>query len=66
VAPIVKLSSKPMQTKWGKKMRPEFEVIEFREIGSGGESVPQISTEQVGKPVRPVTTREELDDSIPF
>jgi hypothetical protein len=75
VAPILKLSAKPMKTNFGIKMRPDFEIIEFREIGGGGQSVPQIESpksesggavEQIGKPVKPVTVQEELDDRIPF
>src|SRR6516165_433511 len=71
VAPIVQLSSKPMKTKFGTKMRPDFEVVEFREIGGGGGSVPRIESssgtaEQIGKPVKPPTTEEELNDGIPF
>jgi hypothetical protein len=71
VAPIVKLSSKPMKTKFGVKMRPDFEIVEFREIGGGGgQPVPQIESpktgEQIGKPVKPATTEEELNDAIPF
>jgi hypothetical protein len=75
VAPILKLSAKPMKTKFGTKMRPDFEIVEFREIGGGGQSVPQIespktgsggTTEQIGKPVKPVTIEEDLNDAIPF
>ena len=76
VAPILKLSSKPMKTKFGTKMRPDFEIVEFREIGGGGgQSVPQIESpkggsgggaEQIGKSVKPVTIEEELNDKIGF
>ena len=74
VAPILTLSSKPMKTKFGTKMRPDFEIVEFREIGGGGgQSVPQIESpksgsggEQIGKPVKPVTIEVELNDSIPI
>jgi hypothetical protein len=79
VFPVVRLTSIPMPSKkFPGRFRPEFEVIEFRdfrEIGGGGQSVPQIeapkggaggATEQIGKPVKPVTVQEELDDSIPF
>jgi hypothetical protein len=74
VAPIVRLSAKPMKTKFGEKMRPDYEIIEFREIGGGGVPTPQIESksgsggaaEQMGKPVKPVTTEEFLNDSLPF
>src|SRR5262249_4126696 len=48
VAPILKLSAKPMKTKFGVKMRPDFEIVEFREIGGGGQSVPQIESPKSG------------------
>jgi hypothetical protein len=93
VVSVVKLDSRPMQTKFGQKLRPEFTVIEWRELGSQNgdaleqKAVPQIeqdkpgSTEQldrfattktekkkkatVGKPVKPVTVGEEIDDGLP-
>jgi len=74
VFPIVQLTSVPMPSKkFPGRFRPEFEVIEFRDFSGGRQSVPQIESpksggaaEQIGKPVKPVTTGEELDDSIPF
>jgi hypothetical protein len=99
VVPIVKLDSRPMKTNFGQKMRPEFTVIEWRELGQNGgaleqKAVPQIeqakpgpaeqldqfattktnakpATEKrkkatVGKPVKPTTIAEELDDEIGF
>jgi hypothetical protein len=68
MAPIVKLSSKPMKTKFGTKMRPDFEVVDFREIGGNGRSAPQIESAkgEAGKPVKPVTVEEELNDEIPW
>ena len=68
VAPFLKLSSKRMKTKFGTKMRPDFEVVEFREIG--GRSVPQIEPPKgeadIGELVKPVTIEEELNDEIPW
>jgi hypothetical protein len=78
VVPIVKLSSKPMKTKFGEKMRPDFEVAAWREIGGGemdggGDPAPQIeppknggSSEQIGRPVEQVTLKEEMNDEIRF
>jgi hypothetical protein len=74
VAPIVKLSSKPMKTKFGEKMRPDFEIIEFRELGGGGEPTliesPKSGSggaaEQIGKPVAPPTSKEIFNDEIGF
>ena len=66
VAPVVRLDAKPMKTGFGQKMRPEFTIVEWREIGGGGglqnEPARQIEQKksdpaaQVGKPVKPVTT----------
>ena len=72
VVPLIKLDSRPMTTKYGAKLRPEFAIVDWRELRAGlkGETTPQIehrkSVEQVGRPVEPVSTEEELDDQIPF
>jgi len=64
VSPIVKLDSKPMTTKFGQKMRPEFVIVDWRELGGGGlENKP---APQLGKPVKPVSVAEELNDELPF
>src|SRR6516165_615306 len=49
--PVVKLESKPMKTKFGTKQRPEFTVVEWREIGTNGGEVKAIEHKAVGKPV---------------
>jgi hypothetical protein len=36
VVPIVRLDSRPMKTKTGPKMRPEFTIVEWRDIGGEG------------------------------
>jgi hypothetical protein len=69
VVPIVKLDSKPMKTKYGQKLRPEFTILDWRTL-----SDPQVATtsstssaiEHVGASVKPVTLQEEMDDEIPF
>jgi hypothetical protein len=74
VSPVVKLDSKPMPTKFGQKMRPEFVIVDWRDLSGGGglenKPAPQLppakGTEQIGKPVKPVTTKEELNDEIGF
>jgi hypothetical protein len=77
VVPLVKPDSKPMKTKHGQKIRPEFTIIDWREIGGGGgtlqsESARQIEqrkpdpASQIGQPVKPVMTSEALNDSIGF
>ena len=76
VTPIVRLESRPMKTSFGQKMRPEFTVIEWRDL-SVKHAAPQIEhkTEaaaepapkkaKVGKPVKPTTIAEEIDDDLP-
>ena len=62
VVPLVELSSKVMKTKFGQKMRPEFEVIEWRDLGAGLEAKPAVPA--LGKPVTEPTLAEEMDDSV--
>jgi hypothetical protein len=62
--PVVKLESRPMKTKFGTKQRPEFTIVEWREIG-GGEQVKAIEHKPVGKPVVAPTVSEELNDALP-
>jgi hypothetical protein len=72
VLPLVTLAAKPMKTKFGEKMRPHFEIVDWREFGRDGEPAPQIhhkpsgSAEQIGKPVEPVAIKKELSDEMPF
>jgi hypothetical protein len=88
IAPVIKLDAHPMKTSFGQKMRPEFTVVEWRDLGNGGptlqiehkaepaaiETEPTVkpapaTTKQkkpkVGKPVKPVTLQEELNDDLP-
>ena len=69
VFPLVELSSAPMKTKMGTKIRPDFRVVEWRQLGDG-EAGPVTgappTTPAIGKPVSPVSSREALDDEIPF
>jgi len=63
--PVVKLESRAMKTKFGTKQRPEFTIVEWREIGGGGGEVKAIEHKPVGKPVKTPTASEELNDEIP-
>jgi hypothetical protein len=87
VVPIVQLDSRPMKTRFGTKMRPEFTVLEWRER-SAEHATPQIEHQPdatgfrpavaenappekkvkatIGKPVKPTTRQEELNDDIPW
>jgi hypothetical protein len=71
VFPVVALESRPMKTQFGTKQRPEFSIIDWRDLGGTGgtgnpalESTPPRAIE--GKPVKAPTTAETLDDEIPF
>jgi hypothetical protein len=67
VAPIIKLGSKPMKTQFGVKQRPHFEIVDWRSLGPPpATSVQAPQTPQIGGPVKPVSTAEELNDSIPI
>jgi hypothetical protein len=65
VVPVVELGSKPMPTKRGQKIRPHFEIIDWRdfELSAGTAKVPVL--EHMGQPVKPPTTAESLDDELP-
>jgi hypothetical protein len=68
VFPVVALESRPMKTQFGTKLRPEFSIIDWRDLGGTGkpalESTPPRAIE--GTPVKAPTTTETLDDEIPF
>jgi hypothetical protein len=67
VHPVVTLDSKPMKTKFGQKMRPEFTIIEWRDIAAlkAAPATPALE-HNVGKPVTPPSTKEEMNDEMPF
>jgi hypothetical protein len=49
IVPVIKLDSKPMKTSFGVKMRPEFTIIEWRDVsGEGGSVVPQLEHKSDG------------------
>jgi hypothetical protein len=60
VVPLVELSTKSMKTQFGQKLRPDFKIIDWRNLGEQASAV-----EQIGQPVKPVTTKEEFNDEIP-
>src|SRR5262249_32637860 len=81
VLPLVELRSRTMSTKFGMKMRPHFEIVDWWDLN--GNTVQSLSkkpllnapitnkyAEAKGKSspkiVEPVTIEEELDDQIPF
>ena len=62
VVPVVKLDAMPMPTDFGPKQRPEFTILDWRELGGSPSAAPAI--EHVGEPVKPVSLAEEMNDSI--
>jgi hypothetical protein len=69
VFPLVRLDKKPMQTQFGTKQRPELTILSWRDFSP--QSAPAIEqqvkqAEQIGRPVTPVSTKEEMNDIIPF
>jgi hypothetical protein len=66
--PIVTLGSKVMKTSWGEKLRPEFVVQDWRTLGGQPAQIEHKPAPQgdVGEPVEPISTAEELDDEIKF
>jgi hypothetical protein len=62
VVPIVTLGNKLMTTNFGSRLRPEFVIQEWRELGSPS---PAIASE-IGKKIAPPSLREEMNDAVPF
>jgi hypothetical protein len=71
--PVVKLESRPMKTKFGTKLRPEFAIVEWREFADQPEvkaiehkpKADDAKAARPGKPVAPLTLSEELNDELP-
>jgi hypothetical protein len=68
VVPLVELTSKPMKTRYGVKQRPEFKILEWRNLsgGSFAAQLTKIEPQAIGKPVKPPSLSEDLDDEIPI
>ena len=76
VFPLITLDSRPMKTQFGTKLRPEFSITDWQDLGGTGkpalESTPLRAIEAktvaapTGKPVKAPMTTETLDDEIPF
>jgi hypothetical protein len=69
VVPVVELGNKPMATKFGTKLRPDFTIVEWRNLGrAAAVSAPAVSTalsHEIGTKVEAPTLAEELNDAIP-
>jgi hypothetical protein len=59
---VVKLAKKAMRTKFGTKLRPDFEIDSWFGFSSDG-GAPAIEHKPAS--VEPVTLAEELNDEIP-
>jgi hypothetical protein len=59
--PVVEFSERTMRTKFGPRLRPHFEVVDW--YGDRG-SAPQIGRD--GAKALPAPAADDLDDSIPF
>ena len=78
VVPLIKLETRPMKTRFGKKQRPEFTILEWRQLARVGakEAPAQISYQPANQPqtdnlasLQPVsepTLKEEIRDEIPY
>jgi hypothetical protein len=72
VLPVVTLGSAPMPTQFGQKLRPEFVITGWRDLG--GTTEPRAlwledktaKADLPGKPAEPVTAAEELNDKVSF
>ena len=71
VVPLVALDKRTFKGRHGPKIRPEFTVLDWRDFASLSAATPVAPTttvpaiEHMGKPVKPPTTTELLDDEMP-
>lgn len=66
VYPLVTLATKAMKTRFGQKLRPEFKIVGWRILGNESPLAQQIEAKpaEIGKPVEPVSLKDELKDEI--
>jgi hypothetical protein len=70
--PLIELRDATFPTKAGPKRRPDFKVLTWHALGDDGAiSAPlpnplPTAPAAIGKPVKPVSTAEELNDENPF
>jgi hypothetical protein len=60
VVPVITLGNKLMQTNFGSRLRPEFVIQDWRELGA-----PSPAIAEIGKKIAPPTLAEEMNDEIP-
>jgi hypothetical protein len=66
VVPVVKLASKTMPTRYGPRLRPHFEIVEWRHFGTTGALRLSGPEESKLAAVKPVSASEELNDELPW
>jgi hypothetical protein len=76
VIPVVTLGNRPMKTAYGQKLRPHFEIVQWRDLGEPAPVVPppqsspligkSVDPAKIGTPMAEPTSREELNDTIGF
>jgi hypothetical protein len=71
VVPQIELTSAPMQTRFGPRKRPEFKVVAWVDLSTGGEKLPPAPETKQLPPVTPKqvtepSLEEELNDDLPF
>jgi hypothetical protein len=68
--PVVTLGNKLMTTKFGSKLRPEFVIQEWRNLGAPQVSAPvsaqPTAIEHIGSKVEEPSLIEQLNDEVPF
>jgi hypothetical protein len=62
VLPLVELSNKPMKTKFGSKLRPHFQIVEWRNLDAGFSVHPH--QPQVPAPAEVVDDGRPWDDDV--
>jgi hypothetical protein len=62
--PVVVLQSAPMTTKFGKKWKPVFQIVDW--VGGGGEVAQAIEPKPGPKLIDGTVSNREFDDSIPW
>ena len=63
IVPIVRLDARPMKTSFGQKQRPEFTVLEWRDLGGGSPGALQI--EHKAEPVATTAAPEPAAKQAP-
>jgi hypothetical protein len=77
VYPVITLTDTFMPTRFGGRQRPHFEVERWISLGEGGSALPApelkalpdtaaLDTPQGARTVEPLTTKEVVDDDIPY